>query len=359
MLCNICYQEVDNGVIVPGFQKAAGICHEDCITEATLKIAADPSKEGLLRHLVEYEESRTPQDRARDISDGSADVCWEWTEVNIPYYRIRQLLDAGLVTVVFRTNRSTNYALVGRRIIKEALNTEEQTTEEHTETVEIPADLFSCIIGYEDIKEEIKFTLTHGKKNHYLLVGPPATAKSLFLMELGRLRATYSATGSRVTAAGLTDAFFNYKPNILLLDEIDKVSMDATAVLLSAMETGDILVTKYKTHQQLKLDLAVFAAGNTDRNVAPELLSRFDTKLYFSSYSFADFITICGKYLSAYEGVSEELAEYIGRQTWNLLDKDIRTARGIARQIREPVSTDVDRIVNFRKKYAKMSEVHA
>jgi hypothetical protein len=190
MLCNICYQEVDNGVIVPGFQKAAGICHEDCITEATLKIAADPSKEGLLRHLVEYEESRTPQDRARDISDGSADVCWEWTEVNIPYYRIRPLLDAGLVTVVFRTNRSTNYALVGRRIIKEALNTEEQTTEEHTETVEIPADLFSCIIGYEDIKEEIKFTLTHGKKNHYLLVGPPATAKSLFLMELGRLRAT-------------------------------------------------------------------------------------------------------------------------------------------------------------------------
>jgi hypothetical protein len=40
MLCNICYKEVDNGVIVPGFQKAAGICHEDCITAATFKIAA-------------------------------------------------------------------------------------------------------------------------------------------------------------------------------------------------------------------------------------------------------------------------------------------------------------------------------
>ena len=62
MLCNMCYQEVVNGVIVPGFQKAAGICHEDCIAETVLKIAEDPAKEGLLRHLIEYEESRAPQE---------------------------------------------------------------------------------------------------------------------------------------------------------------------------------------------------------------------------------------------------------------------------------------------------------
>ncbi len=353
MLCNICYQEVVNGVIVPGFQQAAGVCHEDCLAEAVLKIAGDPLKEGLLLHLVEYEESHAPQDWARDVSGGSADISWEWTDINIPYYRIRPLLDAGLVAIVFRTNRSTNYALVCRQIIKEALGKRKRITEEHIASIEIPADLFSCIVGYEDIKEEMKFTLTCGKKNHYLLVGPPATAKSLFLMELGRLRGTYTATGSRVTAAGLTDALFNYQPKVLLLDEIDKVSLDATAVLLSAMETGDILITKYKAHRQLKLDLTVFAAGNTDRNIAPELLSRFDTRLYFQSYSFADFIAICRGYLSGYEGVSEEMAEYIGRQTWNLLDKDVRTARGIARQVREPVFSDVDRIVRFRKKYAK------
>jgi len=80
MLCNMCYQEVANGVIVPGFQKAAGICHEDCIAEAVLKIA-ETGKEGLLRHLIEYEESHAPQESASDITGGSADVCWEWTEV--------------------------------------------------------------------------------------------------------------------------------------------------------------------------------------------------------------------------------------------------------------------------------------
>jgi len=128
MLCNICYQEVDNGVIVPGFQKAAGICHEDCITEATLKIAADPSKEGLLRHLVEYEESRTPKTgqgislMAAPTSAGSGRRL-----ISLITEYVRCWMPTG--DRCFRTNRSTNYALVGRRIIKEALNTEEQTTE--------------------------------------------------------------------------------------------------------------------------------------------------------------------------------------------------------------------------------------
>ncbi|MFC1916544.1 AAA family ATPase [Chloroflexota bacterium] len=49
-----------------------------------------------------------------------------------------------------------------------------------------------------------------------------------------------------VSGAGLTAVFFNYQPRILLLDEIDKIHMDATAVLLSMMESGDVLETKYK-----------------------------------------------------------------------------------------------------------------
>jgi hypothetical protein len=76
-------------------------------------------------------------------------------------------------------------------------------------------------------------------------------------------------------------------------------------------------------------------------------------QLYFPAYSFKDFISICSKYLSRYEGVSEVMAEYIGQQTWNLLDKDLRTARGMARQMREPAFSEVDRIIGYRRKYAK------
>ncbi len=185
------------------------------------------------------------------------------------------------------------------------------------------------------------------------MIGPPATAKSLFLMELGRLKGSYLATGSRVSGAGLSDAFFTFQPAILVLDEIDKIPMDATAVLLSAMESGDILEAKYKRHRGIKLDLIVCAAGNTDRTMPGELLSRFDTKLYFSPYTFEKFISVCRGYLTRYENIPGDVAEYIGMQTWHQLDKDVRTARGIARRLRQATPGDVDRVVRFLKKYSK------
>jgi len=354
MLCKICFQEVQKGIAAPGYGEASGVLHEECLAAVALKLAEDPQKEGLLRYLTDYEEKHAPNDWSKGISGESTDVSWEWTDVGIPATRIRPLLNAGLVSVVFSTNSSTHYSLVGRAVIKEALGRREQLSTAPAAELDIPENLFECIIGYDDLKDEIKFTLSEGRKSHYLLIGPPATAKSLFLMELGCLSGTYPATGSRVSGAGLTDAFYNYQPRILLLDEVDKIPMDATAVLLSVMESGDTLETKYKRHRRLKLDLSVFAAGNTDKAMPPELLSRFDTKLYFSPYSFEEFVSVCRGYLSRYENVPNGLAEYIGIKTWRQLDKDLRTARGISRRLRENTTDDVDRVVRFLMKYAKM-----
>ena len=354
-LCKICFEEVQNGVVVPGFQAASGVVHDECLAAAVFKLAEDPQREGLLRYLIEYEEKHAPHDWSREVSGQSADVSWEWTDVGISATKIRPLLNAGLVSVVFSTNSSTYYSLIGRSVIKEALGKSVEIAAAPIEELELPGDLFECIVGYEDIKDEIKYTLGERKKTHYLFIGPPATAKSLFLMELGCLRGTYQATGSRVSGAGLTDAFFNYQPRILLLDEIDKIPMDATAVLLSVMESGDVLEAKYRRHRRLKLDLTVFAAGNTDKDIPSELLSRFDTKLYFPPYSFGDFVSVCNGYLTRYEDVPHDVAECIGKETWRQLDKDVRTARGIARRLREKTNDDVDRVVRFLKKYGKQS----
>jgi len=123
---------------------------------------------------------------------------------------------------------------------------------------------FAYIIGYDDVKEEVKFTLREGRRSHYLMIGPPATAKSLFLMELGKLGGAYPATGSTVTGPGLTDALLTYQPKILILDELDKVRMDATAVLLSVMESGDVLQTKYRRHVDKRLALAFLLLIETE-----------------------------------------------------------------------------------------------
>ena len=107
----------------------------------------------------------------------------------------------------------------------------------------------------------------------------------------------------------------------------------------------------YKRHRGLKLDLTVFAAGNTGKTIPHELLSRFDTKLHFPPYSFEEFVSVCRGYLSRYENSPEDIAEYIGVQTWQHLDRDVRTARGIARRLRASSTNDVDSVVDFLKKY--------
>jgi hypothetical protein len=206
--------------------------HEDCLAALAIKVAEDPNKEGMLRYLIEYEEKHAPHDWSKDVSGQSTDISWEWTDAGIAATKIRSLLNAGLVSIVFSTNSSTYYSLVGRAVVKEALGKKEELSITPPIEPDIPNSLFDCIIGYDDLKDEIMFTLREGRKSHYLMIGPPATAKSLFLMELGSLSGTYPAIGSRVSGAGLTDAFFNYQPRILLLDEIDKIPMDATAVLL-------------------------------------------------------------------------------------------------------------------------------
>ena len=140
-------------------------------------------------------------------------------------------------------------------------------------------------------------------------------------MELGRLKGAYFAMGSRVTAAGLTDAFFTYQPRVLCLDEIDKVPMDVTAVLLSVMETGDILETKYKRQRGLKPELAVFAAGNTDKTIAPELISRFGGGvLHFKPYSKGEFLDVCQGYLARHEGVPTTTSPVCRKKLGDLLD---------------------------------------
>ena len=224
------------------------------------------------------------------------------------------------------------------------------------EVLEVPEDIFAPIVDYDDVKELITDALRGNRRVHWLMIGPPATAKSLFLLCIERALEgqVYYATGSRVSGPGLTEALMTRRPKALLLDEVDKMPHDALSVLLSVMESGEIIETKYRKERRAKVDTIVFGAANTDRNIPPELMSRFDYPLYFKPYGREEFINVCVGYLTRFEETQEGIARYAAERCWEAGMRDVRKVRGVIRMLRKPAFEEVDRLVKFQVKYRKM-----
>jgi hypothetical protein len=114
-----------------------------------------------------------------------------------------------------------------------------------------------------------------------------------------------------------------------------------------------VVETKYRRHIVTKVNAVVIGAANSVAKLPPELLSRFDFHLKLKLYTRDEFITVCRNYLSHFEGVPEDLAEYIGSKVWGSLKipSDVRKARGIARILDSFGESEVDKVVAFEEKY--------
>jgi hypothetical protein len=66
--------------------------------------------------------------------------------------------------------------------------------------------------------------LNSHEQSHILLSGPPASAKTMFLESLRKLKSSYLIDGASTTKAGLIDCLFLNNPKYLLIDEIDNLS---------------------------------------------------------------------------------------------------------------------------------------
>ncbi|WP_415283287.1 hypothetical protein [Candidatus Nitrososphaera sp. FF02] len=184
-------------------------------------------------------------------------------------------------------------------------------------------EMFESIIGYDDIKRLFAMSLSSDKPVHILLVGPPASAKTLFMLECMKLERSYFTLGSHSTKSGMIDYLFEKRPRYLIVDEIEHMPMKDQTALLSLMETGIVAETKFQKTRNTQMKTWVFATSNgTDRMLTP-LLSRF-VVLHFKQYSFASFADIC-THLLVREGVASDVAAAVSDAVWNKLkSKDIR-----------------------------------
>jgi holliday junction DNA helicase RuvB len=135
--------------------------------------------------------------------------------------------------------------------------------------------LFADIYGCDDIKKLFRMALESSHTCFILLIGHPASAKTLFLQSLMKLKDSYFIDCSNATKSGIVDYIFENKPKYLLLDELDKLSKKDQTFLLNLIETGIVSETKYSKTRMMKIKTSVFATSNNIEKIISPLQSRF------------------------------------------------------------------------------------
>jgi Holliday junction DNA helicase RuvB len=135
---------------------------------------------------------------------------------------------------------------------------------------------FEDVVGYDHVKRLFRMALESESRVHVLLVGPPSSAKTMFLRSmLHFLKNAYFIDGGNTTKAGMIDYLFENRPDYLLIDEIDKSAPKHQTFLLNLMETGIISETKFGKTRQTTMDVSVFATCNDTWKLSAPLRSRF------------------------------------------------------------------------------------
>ena len=283
-------------------------------------------KEGDRELLAEIAKFESSVDMDKEYRIG-----WSWRHVRIWPATLSRLFKDGYLENVFRSNSYTGYRLseLGKKLVA-GMESEETTQAASNEP--IPAGgLFEDIIGHEDVKELLTACLLAEKPVHVLLAGPPALAKSLFLWDIEQAAGERAIwlVGSATSKAGLWDVVAERQPQIILIDELDKMNAVDTAALLSMMEGGRLVRAKRGRELNLSNQLRVVAASNRLRLLSPELKSRFAIKK-LTAYSRSDYLTVVRGVLAQREGMDQELADEVARRL-DGVSQDVRDAIRIAR----------------------------
>ena len=214
-------------------------------------------------------------------------------------------------------------------------------------------NVFSNIEGLDDIKEMILRALESPERAHTLLVGPPACAKSLFMLEIekGMKSEVYFTEGAATTKAGI-QKFIAENPHkeIIIIDEIDKMSIQHQEGLLTMMERGEFTSTKVRNMNTVKANVSIFATSNSTERLSKPLLSRF-TIFEIPEYTYEEFEAIAIRIIKK---LPQNTVIQIASSVWKTGSRDIRDVLKIAK-LCNPADTeeDINRMISIHRKYRK------
>jgi len=277
----------------------------------------------LLKRIAEIEDGLDPESLAGKLGWRSRDVgVWPGT--------LTKLHMEGLVEDVYESNTYHGYRLSekGRAVLA---GSPAQVATPQDRKLAVPDDIFEDIISHDEVKELLRACLVAERPVHVLLTGPPALAKTLFLWEIERIGGELALwlVGSAISKAGLWDLVAERQPQVLLIDELDKVNAADTAALLSIMEGGRLVRAKKGRELDTRVDVRVVAATNVESRLSPELRSRFAIRR-LGTYDREEFTKVVKGVLVRREDVTADMAEEIAHRL-DGRSQDVRDAVRIAR----------------------------
>ena len=187
---------------------------------------------------------------------------------------------------------------------------------------------FDNMQGYDDIKDLVRRALEAEDNYNLRFVGPPATAKTLFLLGILESKSGVYFDGSNTTNR-ILDVLEEKRPKIICIDELDKMPKLFQDKLLNFMESGHIKVDQMRKRYDFKIKGAkVFAACNEITRLSRPLQSRF-RRLHLPPYTEEQFLEVSVKVLPKLK-----IASVIGKAVWDQRG-DIRDVISIGKLVRK------------------------
>lgn len=234
-------------------------------------------------------------------------------------------------------DRFNRLKLTRHSLIKEKYST--STTQDQA------LEFFSNIYGLEGMKENLFRALASDRQINVLLVGPPATSKTLFMTTIQeKCNNVFYFDASNTSGAGLIEELYNNRrTRLVIIDEIDKLKKNDISCLLGLLNDGRIVKSLKQTRYDFRIEnIKVFATSNSLVNLSKPVRSRFQ-EYYLDEYSDEEFLDVVKFCL--HNKLPEEINEMIGMLLIDSDIKDVRTAMGLGNLLKkEDTKEDVLRV---------------
>ena len=192
---------------------------------------------------------------------------------------------------------------------------------------------FSDIHLYDDLKHLLSKMLVSKESVHCVLVGPPASGKTIFLLSIQKnMKDVFFIDATNASGPGIVDKLFAYpRTKIILIDEIEKLTKRDQNMLLNLLETGMLISTKVRKTQEMEFrGIKLFATSNDIERLSKPLRSRL-MEFHLPEYDFDEFREIVVKLAANRYRLNREIADKIASVVWYKMGtKDVRDALQLA-----------------------------